>query len=67
MTWEEFLDETVALTKQVRTNILCPKCKRPIYMDETMILTSYPAKHRYWCSCGWVGYAPTRWTGEVEE
>ena len=38
---------------QVLTDIICPECGRNIYMDKTMVLTSYPEKYRYWCSCGW--------------
>ena len=47
MTWEELLDNSniVDLNGQVKTNIECPKCGRPIYLDNTIILTSYPAKY----------------------
>ena len=67
MTWDKFLDTPVEspFFKQVQTDILCPKCgKRNIYLDSTIILTTYPAKYSYWCPCGWTGSAPTRWVGE---
>lgn len=39
-----------------RTNILCPKCNKPLMKDESIILTSYPAQYRYFCEdCGWQG------------
>lgn len=64
MTWEELLDNSnaVNLNGQVKTNIECPKCGRPIYLDNTIILTSYPAKYSYWCACGWTGTAPIKWS-----
>ena len=63
MTWDEFLDRKVEedYTGQVQTNIECPKCGRKIYWDSTIVLTSYPAKYSYWCSCGWNDTAPLRW------
>ena len=69
MTWEEFLciplEET---TKQVWTDILCPKCgKKHIYMDSSYRILTYPSKYRYWCTCGWTGYAPTMWAERKEE
>lgn len=68
MTWDKFLDTPVEnpFDKQVKTNIICPKCgKRTLYLDSTIILTTYPAKYHYWCSCGWTGTAPTRWVNET--
>ena len=66
MKWEEFLDENIEslYNGQVQTDIVCPKCGRNIYLDNTIILTSYPAKYKYWCSCGWGGYAPNKWISE---
>ena len=63
MTWEEFLNEDISSSYngQVQTDIPCPKCGRNIYLDTTIILTSYPGKYGYWCSCGWKGYAPKKW------
>ena len=62
MTWEEFLDKKVeGFTGQMQTDIDCPKCGRKIYWDSTLVLTSYPAKYSYWCSCGWSDTAPLRW------
>ena len=55
MTWEEVLNKNIGsnYNGQVLTDIICPECGRNIYMDKTMVLTSYPEKYRYWCSCGW--------------
>lgn len=66
MTWDEFLNENVesALNGQEKTDILCPKCGRRIYLDKTVVLTSYPAKYIYWCSCGWRNSAPKMWRKE---
>ena len=66
MKWEEFIDIPVDenLTGQVQTDIKCPECGRNIYLDTKITLTSYPEKYAYWCSCGWYGYAPTKWRGE---
>jgi len=66
MKWEELLNEDVdyVMTGQRLTNIDCPDCGRKIYLDTSIILTSYPAKYKYWCACGWKGYAPTRWDEE---
>ena len=62
MTWEDFLDNKVEedFTGQVQTDIDCPKCGRKIYLDTRVVLTSYPAKYSYWCSCGWNDFAPFR-------
>lgn len=64
MTWDELLSMDVAskYNGQVRTDIQCPQCGRYIYLDNTMILTSFPAKYRYWCSCGWTDCAHIKWT-----
>lgn len=62
MKWEEFLDKNIdSYNGQIQTNIECPKCGRKIYYDSTIILTSYPCKYYYWCSCGWSDSAPQRW------
>ena len=63
MTWEELLNEDISssFNGQVQTDISCPKCGRKIYLDNTIILTSYPEKYVYWCSCGWKGFAHKKW------
>lgn len=61
MTWEEFLNKKVKEERRVQTNIDCPKCGRKIYWDSTFVLTSFPAKYAYWCSCGWYDYAPFKY------
>ena len=68
MTWEEFLNKNIESQDngQVRTDIDCPKCGRKIYFDRTIMLTSYPSKFSYWCSCGWTSAAPERWCGNAE-
>lgn len=69
MTWDEFLNKNIESQHngQVLTDIDCPKCGRKIYFDRTIVLTSYPAKFRYWCSCGWTGAAHERWYGNAEK
>ena len=66
MIWEEFLNKRIGneYNGQVLTDIECPKCGRHIYLDKTIILTSYPCKYKYWCSCGWTGSAHEMWIGE---
>lgn len=68
MTWDEFLNKNIEYQHngQVRTDIVCPECGRKIYFDSTIILTTYPAKFHYWCSCGWTGTAHERWCGNTE-
>ncbi len=65
MTWEDFLGikTNTVYPGQVLTDIECPECGRHIYLDKTIILTSYPCEYRYWCACGWEGFAPKRWIG----
>jgi len=70
MTWEEFLCTPIDTNNsgQVKTNILCPEClSHYIYLDKTVVLTSYPAKYYYWCPCGWTGFAPAKWCGDSNE
>lgn len=64
MKWDELLNANVdtVWTGQKKTNVECPTCGRRVYLDDSVTLTSYPEKYRYWCSCGWVGFAPVRWT-----
>lgn len=66
MTWEDFLNVDISsnYNGQVQTDIACPECGRNIYLDNTIVLTSYPCKYKYWCSCGWYGTAHTKWTKE---
>ncbi len=53
MKWDEFnsLDQ-----HKIPTLIVCPKCGKNIFMDNTAILTSFPPQCCYWCECGWTGY-----------
>lgn len=69
MKWETLLKEQVDYsgTGQMITTIECPKCGRNIYLDTTMVLTSYPAKYRYWCPCGWTDCAPQRWSAYMKD
>ena len=69
MTWEKFLDANIAnnYNMQVLTDIECPQCGRKVYLDSSLILTTYPSKYHYWCSCGWEGFAPKKWLeGELD-
>ena len=63
MTWDEFsnIELNSQLTGQIKTDIECPQCGKHIYYDSSIILTSYPAKYRYWCTCGWSDSAPVKW------
>ena len=63
MKWEEMQDMRLSETKtgQRLTDIECPECGRFIYIDTSIVLTSYPVKYRYWCTCGWTGYSHVKW------
>lgn len=63
MTWQEFLNENIdwKYTGQEQTDIECPRCGRNVYLDKSIVLTSYPEKYLYWCSCGWHDCAPSKW------
>lgn len=63
MTWDEFLNEKVDsyMTGQEETDIECPQCGRNIYIDKTIVLTSYPVKYKYWCACGWQDCTAIKW------
>ena len=65
--WENFINQPLDedRTGQIQTTIECPDCGRMIYIDTRIILTSYPAKYSYWCTCGWHGYAPHKWQNEA--
>lgn len=65
MKWDDFIsmdDSSISVDGQLKTDIECPKCGRFVYLDARMILTSYPCKYKYWCSCGWEGFAPYKWS-----
>lgn len=68
MKWEQFLDIRLSneYDGQVQTDIECPDCGRKIYLDTTMVLTSYPCKYRYWCSCGWHDTSHLKWRRDFE-
>lgn len=54
ITWEDYQMVDKPLT--VKTNILCPKCNKPLIKDKHIVLTTYPCKYRYFCEeCGWTG------------
>ena len=58
ITWEAHKSMvTPSYTSLVkRTNILCPKCNKPLMKDASIALTTYPAQYRYFCEeCGWTG------------
>ena len=68
MKWDEMLDIDISnnYNGQVKTDIECPECGRPIYLNTGIILTTYPAKYSYWCSCGWSGCSHVRWQKGLE-
>lgn len=67
MKWEQLLDEPIAndYSDQIQTDIECPECGRKIYLDTTIVLTSYPCQYRYWCTCGWSGTAHIKWSKDM--
>ena len=68
MLWQDLLNITLPENSDghVQTELECPECGRKIYMNNTIILTGYPAKYSYWCSCGWNGFAHVKWTKGME-
>ena len=60
LSWEEFTKG-----KHIKpafglsiTNVLCPNCGERLYRDDSVVLTTYPVKHRYECQkCKWKGIA----------
>jgi hypothetical protein len=46
----DFMDQ-----HKVPTLIECPKCGKHIFLDNTVVLTSFPPQYCYWCECGWTG------------
>ena len=68
MKWDEFIGQCsqTNFDGQTRTDIECPKCGRHIYLDETIMLTSYPRKYKYWCSCGWSDCTSWKWRASTE-
>lgn len=38
----------------LKTDIECPKCGEPIYVNTSVVLTTYPPKYKYQCNkCKW--------------
>lgn len=69
MRWDELLNKNIEsnYNGQVKTSIDCPRCGRKIYLNTSIILSSYPAKYSYWCSCGWSGSAHVKWYAGMED
>ena len=66
MKWDEFNGienaELSGLTLTTKlTNITCPKCGKRIYLDDSVVLTTYPCQFSYICECGWYGYSHIKW------
>ena len=59
ISWEKFLEKQRDCPSHYEpTNIRCPNCGKLIHRDTSVVLTSYPAQHRYECfECGWKGTA----------
>lgn len=59
MTWEEFKKgrtATINMSPYSETDIECPICGKPIYVDNQFVLASNPPQKKYIClDCGWVG------------
>lgn len=67
MEWEEFkTNRTFIDDGQVETTLICPRCGKRVYLDNSTVLTSYPPQYRYWCKCGWEGLALTKQELEYE-
>jgi len=67
MTWEEMLNIPIpeASTGQAQTDIECPACGKNIYLNTSIVLTTYPETYHYWCSCGWYGYSHVKWSPNI--
>ena len=63
MTWEEFKYEAEPPEAwgRIRTNIVCPKCGKDVYLRTDIVLTTYPQSFRYECDCGWYGISHREW------
>lgn len=70
MKWEELERSTtrsIQIQQNIKTDIDCPECGEKVYLDNSVVLATYPVKYSYWCSCGWSGTSFIRWTGrEIE-
>ena len=60
MKWDEFINNNMTddFDGQRLTNVECPECGKKVYLNTKIVLTSYPAKYSYWCSCGWGRFFP---------
>ena len=69
MKWYEFngVTENSELSLNlVLTNITCPKCEKCIYLDNSVVLTTYPTKYFYVCECGWYGFSRIKWQPKMK-
>ena len=59
MEWEQYKELTPEKINEPKTQVdaRCPKCGKKIWRRNDIVLTTYPAQHKYECECGWVGYA----------
>lgn len=60
MKWEEFKQQRLAMITNFHrltpTDVECPECGEFLYRDDSVVLATYPAQHRYECKkCGWEG------------
>ncbi len=70
MKWDEFNEignATGMPSTMVLTNINCPKCGKRIYLDNSVVLTTYPVQYSYICECGWYGYSHIKWQAGMGE
>ena len=64
MEWEDFKKSDIDIwnnPSHILTSIKCPDCGKYVYLDNTQVLTSYPAQYFYFCPCGWYGYSHIKW------
>ena len=56
MEWEEIersAPKSIQFQRYTKTDIDCPKCGEKVYIDNGIVLTTYPERYSYLCPCGW--------------
>ena len=62
-TWDEFVknkNAAIVSRNYEKTNVACPKCGKPLYVNTLVTLACLPPKKEYVCfgeDCDWYGYA----------
>ena len=56
--WSRQRTNTINFNYRELTQIACPRCGKPVYRRNDIVLTTYPAQYQYECdNCNWVGYS----------